>query len=160
MTLLFVVPLMKAGRNVMGDFKTTRLHDVAQRTLVASVVCLFASLTNILVLAILGGRERGVVCLLCCNLDITLNVITIHWVTSNPAGKKSKDINTTSNPNETFNATFSVDHEKYKNKGEDEYGMARDRNLSNGRFVMVTPKEDDQGSDSSAQGSSTHKSAY
>lgn len=58
----------------------------------------------------MNGRERGVLCLTCCTVDVTINVITIHWVikgmqiivtrvintdddqvTSNPAGKTSKD---------------------------------------------------------------------
>ncbi|KAI9270752.1 hypothetical protein BDA99DRAFT_534860 [Phascolomyces articulosus] len=156
MTILFVRPLLKAGKSVSTDWKSGRLHEVARRTLVASVVCLLASFANILVLTIMNGRERGVVCLTCCTIDVTVNVITIHWVTSNPASKKSKDhVNSTSNPNETMHATFSVDH-KEKAGG---FGIGMENNPSNGRFVMVTPHDDDHGSQSSgAPDSSLHKS--
>ncbi|KAG2219434.1 hypothetical protein INT45_002319 [Circinella minor] len=156
MTILFVRPLLKAGKSISTDWKSTRLHDVARRTLVASVVCLFVSFANIFVLTLMNGRERGAVCLACCYVDVTINVVTIHWVTSNPAGKKTKDhINSTSNPNETMQATFSVDH---KEKGG--FGIGMENNLSNGRFVMVVPQDDDYGSQSSsgAPETSLHKS--
>ncbi|KAJ8658391.1 hypothetical protein O0I10_005743 [Lichtheimia ornata] len=90
-TILFVLPLIRIGRSVQTDWKSSRLHEVALRTLAASTVCLFVSFANILALVILNGRERGVLCLTCCTVDVTINVITIHWVTSNPAGKTSKD---------------------------------------------------------------------
>ena len=50
-------------------------------------------------------------------------------------------------------ATFSVDH---KEKG----GFGMENNLSNGRFVMVTPQDDDHGSQASsgAPETSLHKS--
>ncbi|KAI9493500.1 hypothetical protein BDB00DRAFT_787984 [Zychaea mexicana] len=153
MTILFVKPLVQSGKSISTDWKSTRLHDVARRTLVASVVCLLISFANILVLTIMNGRERGVVCLTCCTIDVTINVVTVHWVTSNPASKKAKDhINSTSNPNDTMQATFSVDH-----KEKNGYGVGMEHNPSNA-FVMVTPNEDDHGSQSTAPDSSLHKS--
>ena len=52
-------------------------------------------------------------------------------------------------------ATFSVDH---KEKGG--FGIGMENNLSNGRFVMVTPQDDDHGSQASsaAPDTSLHKS--
>lgn len=80
MTFLFVKPLIETGKNVRAESRVSRLHEVARRTLVASVVTLLVSFANILALILLDGRERGVVCLTCCNVDVTINVITIHWV--------------------------------------------------------------------------------
>jgi hypothetical protein len=81
MTIRFVKPLMNdLGRGVRIDWKSSRLQDVAKRTLVASVVAFMVSFANILALILLNGRERGVVCLTCCTVDVTINVITIHWV--------------------------------------------------------------------------------
>ncbi|KAI9308471.1 hypothetical protein BJ944DRAFT_156189, partial [Cunninghamella echinulata] len=82
MTILFVRPIMKIDKVTNADQKTSRLRDVARRTMVASVVCLIASFANVCALAILQGQERGVVCLTCCMFDVAINVITIHWVTS------------------------------------------------------------------------------
>ncbi|KAJ8659803.1 hypothetical protein O0I10_004396 [Lichtheimia ornata] len=151
MTILFIKPLMKVSKSVHSDWKQTRLHDVARRTLIASVVCLLVSSANILALTIMNGRERGVVCLTCCTIDVTINVITIHWVTSNPTGKTTKEqINSTSNPNETMHGTF--DNGPEKRNDFDAIGMEHDP--SNGRFIMVTPHDDDGNSSPS---SSIHK---
>ncbi|KAI8047248.1 uncharacterized protein B0P05DRAFT_450957, partial [Gilbertella persicaria] len=80
MTILFVMPLMQLGKSVRTDWKTSRLQNVARRTLIASIVSLLVSFANVLALAVLNGRERGVLCLTCCTVDVTINVITIHWV--------------------------------------------------------------------------------
>lgn len=81
MTILFVLPLLKLGKSGSTvDRKQSRLNEVALRTLVASVVCLIVSFANIFSLQMLQGRERGLVCLTCCTVDVTINVITIHWV--------------------------------------------------------------------------------
>ncbi|KAI8386977.1 hypothetical protein BD560DRAFT_383401 [Blakeslea trispora] len=80
MTILFVKPLINSGEGVRADWKTSRLRNVARRTLLASIVSLLVSLANVLALAILNGRERGVLCLTCCTVDVTINVVTIHWV--------------------------------------------------------------------------------
>jgi hypothetical protein len=83
MTILFVKPLMytTTTREIRVDWKSSRLHDVTRRTLVASIVALLVSFANVLTLTILDGRERGVLCLTCCTVDVTINVVTIHWVT-------------------------------------------------------------------------------
>ncbi|KAI8878537.1 hypothetical protein K501DRAFT_325979 [Backusella circina FSU 941] len=91
MTILFIIPLMNTGKSVTVDWKASRLHEVARRTLFASIVSLLVSFANILALTILQGRERGVLCLTCCTVDVTINVVTIHWVTNNPTGKTKKD---------------------------------------------------------------------
>ncbi|KAI8987017.1 hypothetical protein BDB01DRAFT_784279 [Pilobolus umbonatus] len=93
MTILFIRPLMKLDSGVKYKWKASRLNEVALRTLVASVVCLIASFTNIFSLVMLDGRERGLVCLTCCTVDVTINVCTIHWVTSQAPGKRVKESN-------------------------------------------------------------------
>lgn len=93
MTILFIKPLMKmSGNNVVFETKAnSRLHDVALRTLIASIVCLIVSFANIFALILLEGRERGVLCLTCCTLDVTINVITIHWVTTQSPKKNTRE---------------------------------------------------------------------
>lgn len=93
MTILFIKPLMRMSGNTInfGSKKNSRLHEVALRTLVASVVCLVVSFANIFALVMLNGRERGLVCMTCCTVDVTVNVITVHWVTTQAPGKRSKE---------------------------------------------------------------------
>ncbi|KAI9254295.1 hypothetical protein BY458DRAFT_521071 [Sporodiniella umbellata] len=93
MTVLFIKPLMNMGgaNTVFENNPNSRLHQVALRTLIASIVCLIVSFANIFALILLGGRERGVLCLICCTLDVTINVITIHWVTTQSPKKHTKD---------------------------------------------------------------------
>lgn len=80
MTILFVKPLLRLGKGVRVDWRSSRLHEVARRTLIASVVALLVSFANVVTLIILDGHERGVLCLTCCTVDVTINAITIHWV--------------------------------------------------------------------------------
>ncbi|KAI8138911.1 hypothetical protein BJV82DRAFT_629276 [Fennellomyces sp. T-0311] len=83
LTYLFIRPLLNVGRTTgRTEWKDTRLYRLTKRTLVASCVCLLVSLANVLVVVITVGHMRGLVCLTCCTLDVTINVITIHWVTS------------------------------------------------------------------------------
>ncbi|KAI9485368.1 MAG: hypothetical protein EXX96DRAFT_513918 [Benjaminiella poitrasii] len=92
MTVFFVRPLAKLSAGAKPtSWRTSRLNEVALRTLVASVVCLIASFANVLALILLHGRQRGLVCLTCCTVDVTINVITIHWVTSQTPGKRRKE---------------------------------------------------------------------
>ncbi|KAI9016249.1 hypothetical protein CLU79DRAFT_764108 [Phycomyces nitens] len=104
MTILFVKPLWKSSKRLTTEWKVSRLHEVAERTMVASIVCLFVSLINLVILLSFHGRERGLFCLSCCTIDVTVNVITIHWVTSSVTSKKSKDskISTLTNPMENL----------------------------------------------------------
>ncbi|KAI7876894.1 hypothetical protein K492DRAFT_172144 [Lichtheimia hyalospora FSU 10163] len=83
LTFLFVKPLVTSGLGQgHHNWRSTRLYKLTRRTVVASVVCLFVSLANILTLAIAQGHERGLMCLSMCTADVTINVITVHWVTS------------------------------------------------------------------------------
>ncbi|KAH8551896.1 hypothetical protein BGW37DRAFT_455832 [Umbelopsis sp. PMI_123] len=85
MTALFIRPLMRSSieRGFPSDTHVERseLRILAKRTLTASVVCLLVSLANILILSILR-HERGLICLTCCTFDVTINAITIHFVTA------------------------------------------------------------------------------
>jgi hypothetical protein len=83
MTIFFVRPLLKLGAGVKAGWRASRLNEVALRTMVASVVCLVASFANVLALVLFNGRQRGLVCLTCCTVDVTINVVTIHWVNHN-----------------------------------------------------------------------------
>jgi hypothetical protein len=111
MTFLFVKPLMRLGESVRADWKSSRLHLVAKRTLIASIVSLFVSFANVLALTIFNGRERGVICLTCCTIDVLVNVITIHWVTTNGTSKTTKDTMITSNLNTSTQRNDTNAHE-------------------------------------------------
>ncbi|RCH88074.1 hypothetical protein CU097_007928 [Rhizopus azygosporus] len=139
MTVFFVRPLLKLGG--LGIFSSTansRLHEVALRTLVASVVCLVVSFANILSLIILDGRERGLLCMTCCTLDVTINVITVHWVTSQAPGKRSKET-------DVQGTHLSETHEQtmYRKEEQDVIGF---NNVNLNMSYEKTPVEDDHSS--------------
>ncbi|KAI9480504.1 MAG: hypothetical protein EXX96DRAFT_480496, partial [Benjaminiella poitrasii] len=120
MTVLFVKPLMKT--DVRTNWKESRLHQVAKRTLVASVVSLLVSLANIMALTILNGRERGVLCLTCCTVDVTINVIIIHWVTTAAklsGAKVSIDISSATTSSPQLSIQQQEDSQKKANKEDD-----------------------------------------
>ncbi|KAI9491874.1 hypothetical protein BDB00DRAFT_468471 [Zychaea mexicana] len=81
LTYLFVIPLINVSRSTTcrSTWKETRLYKLTKRTLIASLVCLLVSLANVLSVVITRGHMRGLVCLTCCTLDVTINVVTIHW---------------------------------------------------------------------------------
>ncbi|KAG2218730.1 hypothetical protein INT45_006882 [Circinella minor] len=93
LTWLFMAPLMNVGRNTRTDWKSTKLYRLARKTLVASLVCLMISFLNVLVVVLTTGHERGLVCLTMCTLDVTINVVTVHWVTTS-GGKKNGQTDT------------------------------------------------------------------
>lgn len=64
-------PLMNVGRNSRVDWKTSKVYRLARRTLVASIVCLFVSFMNVLVVVLTSGHERGLICLTMCTVDVT-----------------------------------------------------------------------------------------
>ena len=81
MTYLFIKPLFNIGRTTgRTRWRETRLYKLTKRTLIASLVCLLVSLANVMSIVITRGNLRGLVCLSCCTLDVTINVMTIHWV--------------------------------------------------------------------------------
>ncbi|KAI9276008.1 hypothetical protein BY458DRAFT_539362 [Sporodiniella umbellata] len=82
LTWLFMKPLTNVGRDTRQNWKETRLYRLARRTLVASIVCLSVSFLNVLGVVITHGHQRGLVCLTLCTVDVTVNVITVHWVTN------------------------------------------------------------------------------
>ncbi|GJJ69048.1 hypothetical protein EMPS_01394 [Entomortierella parvispora] len=81
LTYLFLRPLMSSTSLLQGPSKG-KLRDVARRTLMGSVVSMMLSSANIFTLVYFNGWERGLTCLSCCTVDVTLNAITVHWVTS------------------------------------------------------------------------------
>ncbi|CAO3621563.1 unnamed protein product [Cunninghamella blakesleeana] len=97
LTWLFMKPLMNVGRNSRTDWKRSKLYKLARRTLVASLVCLAISFFNVLVVVTSQGHLRGLVCLTACTVDVTINVITVHWVTSNSSKSKGPGTKSTRN---------------------------------------------------------------
>lgn len=81
LTTLFIRPLLSSKSTISGPSKS-RLRDVARKTMVGALVALLLSSCNIFTLAYFQGKERGLMCLSSCTADVTLNAITIHWVTS------------------------------------------------------------------------------
>ncbi|KAF9400538.1 hypothetical protein BGZ94_005437 [Podila epigama] len=81
LTYLFIRPLMSSTSLLQGPSKG-KLRDVARRTLLGSLVALVTSSANFVTLVYFDGYERGLTCLGSCTVDVTLNAITVHWVTS------------------------------------------------------------------------------
>ncbi|KAI8348594.1 hypothetical protein B0O80DRAFT_462661 [Mortierella sp. GBAus27b] len=80
LTILFIRPLMSSSSMLQGPSEG-RLRDVARRTLVGSLICLFLSTANVFTLVLFRGQERGLICLASCTIDVTLNAMSVHWVT-------------------------------------------------------------------------------
>ncbi|KAI8388569.1 uncharacterized protein BYT42DRAFT_560540 [Radiomyces spectabilis] len=89
MTILFIKPLMRTTKSVGNALKYSRVRDVTRKTFIASIVSLLVSFANIFALTVMGGQTRGAICLTTCNIDVMINVIVIHWVTTNPSKKKA-----------------------------------------------------------------------
>ncbi|GAA5814572.1 hypothetical protein MFLAVUS_008071 [Mucor flavus] len=83
LTWLFMAPLMNVGLTSRANWKRSRLYKLARRTLVSSIVSLLISFANVLVVVITHGHERGLVCLTMCTVDVTINAVVVHWVTTN-----------------------------------------------------------------------------
>ncbi|KAG0052405.1 hypothetical protein BGZ83_002656 [Gryganskiella cystojenkinii] len=81
LTILFIRPLMSSTSLLQGPSKG-KLRDVARRTLMGSLVALLLSSANVFTLVYFKGHERGLICLASCTVDVTLNAMTVHWVTS------------------------------------------------------------------------------
>ncbi|KAF9344146.1 hypothetical protein BGX26_004733 [Mortierella sp. AD094] len=95
LTFLFLRALYSSTSKLQGPTKG-KLRDVARRTLVGTILSLIFSTTNIASIAVFKGTQRGVLCLTFCTLDVTLNAITIHWITTRGSSPGSKAIATTS----------------------------------------------------------------
>ncbi|KAI1317044.1 hypothetical protein EDD11_009110 [Mortierella claussenii] len=86
LTVLFIRPLMSSTSLLQGPSKG-KLRDVARRTLMGSLVALVLSTANVFTLVLFKGQERGLICLASCTVDVTLNAISVHWVTSRGGGR-------------------------------------------------------------------------
>ncbi|KAF9167983.1 hypothetical protein BGX21_000399 [Mortierella sp. AD011] len=86
LTILFIRPLMSPTSQLQGPSKG-KLRDVARRTLVGSLTALVLSTANVFTLVLFKGQERGLICLASCTVDVTLNAITVHWVTNRGSGR-------------------------------------------------------------------------
>ncbi|GAA5796051.1 hypothetical protein HPULCUR_001419 [Helicostylum pulchrum] len=136
MTIFFIRPLLKLSSGAKKiDWKASRLNEVALRTLVASVVCLLASFANVFSLVMFDGRERGLVCLTCCTVDVTINVTTIHWVTSHSPSKRVKDNMEYSTNQRDSNPEFSAS-QRSQTKNDD--FNQRDDNHSDIDMIAAT----------------------
>ncbi|KAK3825605.1 MAG: hypothetical protein J3Q66DRAFT_328134 [Benniella sp.] len=96
LTFLFLKPLMSSSSLLQGPSKG-KLRDVARRTLLGSLIALLLSSANIFSLVYSNGYERGLICMACCTLDVTLNAITIHWVTNRGKGGRQNTERSTVN---------------------------------------------------------------
>ncbi|ORZ08198.1 hypothetical protein BCR42DRAFT_360138 [Absidia repens] len=113
LTFLFVRPLLNVGMtNSRMDWKKSRLYRLARRTLVASVVCLLVSFVNVLTVVITHGHERGLICLTMCTVDVTVNVMTVHWVTNNTKAKNRDQPGGTTRMMRTGHVTADVQTEE------------------------------------------------
>ncbi|KAG0331023.1 hypothetical protein BG000_011281 [Podila horticola] len=81
LTFLFVRSLISSTSLLQGPSKS-KLREVARRTMIGSATALVLSSANIATIVYYEGHQRGLLCLGLCTVDVTLNAITIHWVTS------------------------------------------------------------------------------
>lgn len=110
LTVLFIRPLMSTTSVLQGPSKG-KLRQVARRTLIGSIIALILSSGNVFTLVYYRGYEDSVLCLLSCTLDVTLNAVAVHWVTSrargsHPTDKASRGV-TNQNNNNTTNHNMS-----------------------------------------------------
>ncbi|KAF9148224.1 hypothetical protein BG015_010060 [Linnemannia schmuckeri] len=113
LTFLFIRPLMSSTSLLQGPSKG-KLRDVARRTLLGCVISLILSTGNISSLVIFKGYERGLICLSSCTADVTLNAITIHWVTSRGGGRVVGTARSTrERPGTGYNANNNGVHSGY-----------------------------------------------
>ncbi|KAG0043689.1 hypothetical protein BGZ83_011131 [Gryganskiella cystojenkinii] len=89
LTGLFIHPLMSSTSLLQGPSKG-KLRNVARRTLLGCIIALILSSANVFTLVYFKGYERGLICLASCTADVTLNAMTIHWVTNRGGGAGSK----------------------------------------------------------------------
>ncbi|KAL1310503.1 hypothetical protein AAFC00_000788 [Neodothiora populina] len=97
LTLLF----LQAVRQLIS-FKSSNnsgIRHMAFRTFIGCAITLASVLCNITVAIVLDG-ERGWLCLMLCNIDTTVVVASLHWVSSIDASKRtsptsSEDVETT-----------------------------------------------------------------
>ncbi|CAO3665283.1 hypothetical protein G6F70_003015 [Rhizopus microsporus] len=117
LTWLFMRPLTNIGRNTRTDWKVTRLYKLARRTLVASIMCLSISFLNVLLVVLTHGHQRGLVCLTMCTVDVTVNVVTVHWVTTSGSSSSGNGRTKTHNDDHmTADMTFDADEAKHHEK--------------------------------------------
>ncbi|OAD73357.1 hypothetical protein PHYBLDRAFT_181506 [Phycomyces blakesleeanus NRRL 1555(-)] len=111
MGFLFIKPLFIAGKNAHDDWRNSRLHGVAVRSFVATLVGLLVSFANILALVLFPYGVRDVICFTSCTIDVTINVITIHWVTAYsgkpPTPKKPDEAPVCNGPGDTHGTTLT-----------------------------------------------------
>ncbi|KAF8169480.1 hypothetical protein K438DRAFT_1983306 [Mycena galopus ATCC 62051] len=82
LTALFLWPLLRS------KLSNNRLRRLAARTFVASAMALTTSTVNIVLLAVMGGRELGWLCLGSCGMDVVFNAAVLFWLTA-PTGQVS-----------------------------------------------------------------------
>ncbi|KAG1454142.1 hypothetical protein G6F56_007395 [Rhizopus delemar] len=117
LTWLFMRPLTNIGRNTRTDWKATRLYKLARRTLVASIMCLSVSFINVLGVVLTHGHQRGLICLTMCTVDVTVNVVTVHWVTTNGQSTQSNGRTKTQHDDHiTADMTFDGDDIRHNEK--------------------------------------------
>ncbi|KAF9115608.1 hypothetical protein BGX27_007187 [Mortierella sp. AM989] len=95
LTTLFIRPLMSSNSQLQGPSKG-KLRDVARRTLMGSLIALVLSTANVFTLVLFEGQERGLICLASCTVDVTLNAMSVHWVTSRGGGRAPANAERTS----------------------------------------------------------------
>ncbi|KAG0350700.1 hypothetical protein BG005_009769 [Podila minutissima] len=107
LTVLFIRPLMSSTSMLQGPSKG-KLRDVARRTLLGSIIALILSSANVFTLVYFKGKERGLICLASCTADVTLNAITIHWVTNRGGSKTSGTERTTGERNHRSRNAYNM----------------------------------------------------
>ncbi|KAF9169823.1 hypothetical protein BGX21_001754 [Mortierella sp. AD011] len=129
LTALFIRPLMSSTSLLQGPTKG-KLRDVARRTLLGCVIALILSSANVFTLVYFNGHERGLICLASCTLDVTLNAITIHWVTSRGGGRIAGNVRQTSRDRRISNGFHGAHSAGYNYASHEKQVAPLDSHLS------------------------------
>ncbi|KAF2673162.1 hypothetical protein BT63DRAFT_451193 [Microthyrium microscopicum] len=91
LTFLFLWPLRKVYSYSSRKSSNSRLRRMAMRCMIGTSITCVSTGANLIVLTCLDGEEAWL-CLMLCNVDIIICVVTLHWVTSFGQGNKSPTI--------------------------------------------------------------------
>ncbi|KAF2837232.1 hypothetical protein M501DRAFT_922639, partial [Patellaria atrata CBS 101060] len=79
LTALFILPIRRLYS--FAHNTNPALRRMATRTFIGSCITLTITIVNLSSLGALGG-EPAWICFMCCNADVLISVLALHWVTT------------------------------------------------------------------------------
>lgn len=75
--------------NLQPSATEQQLYTLAKRTFIGVICCTLVTLANMILVAIMYGKEEAWICLTVCSGDVLLNCIILHCVSSGQQGSDS-----------------------------------------------------------------------